>query len=421
MASVQNRASAHHAADLNSPARHRWPAEDRVSGFFAVSVFLFFFSLLFEDAAPGRVEPSTLAGLLFITAALFHPRICFRKPSTPVLWFGVFLIAMICISLLLNATHPAYMYRRSFQIFYLLGMLYVASNIMRIEKLGIVAMAGYASGAVVLAALQLSGIAAEPWDRGVGSRVTAFATHPNQLALNFVMGALALIGLRFAQGAKKYLPNLLLGILLLVLAAAIVESGSRGGLMAMATGLIVLCFQPGGLRVRMAVISLVALAFAGFGVLVLQSPSTMERLSATVSDRNVAGRDRIYPIALEMVSERPVFGWGMAENTFQLQSRFQEKGQQSKDVHNLVLYVLTATGWVGFIPFCIGLLLAIRGAWKARRSIFGIVPLAMIMSIMVASLGLTLIQTKVFWMVLALGIAAATWKSAEAPGEAGVL
>jgi O-antigen ligase len=370
----------------------------------AFSAFLF--SLLFEDAAIGPIEPTTVTGLLFLLAALTRPAIAFRAPRPAVVLFMVFVYVSIPIGLMLDVVHTDAMIRKWMQFGYLVVLLWVASNLLSHERVARAALLALGSGSLVLALLQLSGVAARPWTQGVGSRVTALGFHPNHLAVSLAVGALALVAVGMVLAEGKSAARIRWAALggAAAIGAAMVQTGSRGGLIALVLGLAVLSLQPGRGRPRMLVMA--AVLAIGIGLMAYLSESTRTRFEATVGTGNMARREQIFPIAAEMVAERPWFGYGLAENTYELGSRFEEEGKQSKDTHNFGLYLLTGVGIVGTIPFLAGIVLAVGAAWRGRSGVLGAVPLSLLACQLAAAMGLTLIQTKLFWIVVALAVAA---------------
>ena len=121
----------------------------------------------------------------------------------------------------------------------------------------------------------------------------------------------------------------------------------------------------------------------------------------------MSGRPRIYRAAFRMFEEKPILGWGPATNYYELGRRLN---RPKRDTHNMFLWLLTEQGLAGTIPFCIGLGLCARAAWRGRRGAPGLLPLALL----VASLTLNLSGThfnfaKWFWVSLAFALASETY------------
>ena len=145
----------------------------------------------------------------------------------------------------------------------------------------------------------------------------------------------------------------------------------------------------------------IAIAVVGVIYLVLNDQSTMSRFERTYEQGETAGRNQIFAAAVEMISEKPLLGWGNMAGP-ELGSR---TGKWSRDTHNLFLYLLTTVGLLGTIPFLIGLGLCMRAAWTARVCSLGLLPLAWLVTIMVISMSGTPIGDKLMWIALALSLA----------------
>ena len=119
----------------------------------------------------------------------------------------------------------------------------------------------------------------------------------------------------------------------------------------------------------------------------------------------MAGREKIFPAAWGMFQEKPLFGWGPVRHYYELGSRL---GQPTRDPHNLYLWLLVETGLLGAIPFFAGLWLCWHAAWKARHSIQGVVPVAMMLCLLVNNAKGTGLTDKLSWIILAYALASSS-------------
>jgi O-antigen ligase len=87
-----------------------------------------------------------------------------------------------------------------------------------------------------------------------------------------------------------------------------------------------------------------------------------------------------------------------------------------RDPHNLFLFILTASGFIGGIPAFLGLWFSTADAWKARIGPYTIVPFAMMIVALVGNLSVTW-YSKLFWITLAFACAA--WASLRLPAPVG--
>jgi O-antigen ligase len=138
-------------------------------------------------------------------------------------------------------------------------------------------------------------------------------------------------------------------------------------------------------------------------------PMMRNRLAQSAQTGNMAGRERLYPALWAMFQERPVVGWGPVLNLYELAWRVGERKRPWRGAHNFVLELLTATGLVGTIPFLVGTWLCARGAWRARVGEHGVLPLALLCSLLIANMAGDWMLSKLFWLVLAYTLVSGEW------------
>ena len=180
-----------------------------------------------------------------------------------------------------------------------------------------------------------------------------------------------------------------------------VYTGSRGGILASMTGITVYALPYCRSKRKMMAILGIAIAVVSVIYLVLNDQSAMSRFERAYEQGETAGRNMIFAAAVEMISEKPLLGWGNMAGP-ELGSR---TGKWSRDTHNLFLHLLTTTGLLGTILFLVGLGLCVRAAWTARVSSLGLLPLAWLVTMMVAGMSGTPIADKLLWLALALSLA----------------
>jgi len=217
------------------------------------------------------------------------------------------------------------------------------------------------------------------------------------------LASVMVIGLGF--NAKQFPKSILFSVVILPFIAVLVETSSRGGVLAFVSGLIVywLLFWRSKQRVATVILGVFCLAMLIYvGV---NNPVFYDRMEESYNGGNLAGREIIYPTAIDMILERPVFGWHPMEGARELSVRLGWRGE-FRDTHNLILWLLLEVGLIGAVPFFVGLWLCGRAAWKVRAGSFGVLPLALFTTMLVANMSGTGIIDKEFWLVLALAVAA---------------
>jgi O-antigen ligase len=290
----------------------------------------------------------------------------------------------------------------------LLLLFWISSSLLRVELLTRRALLAFAFASVVLALgtlLQLPGFSTSIESR-VGERITALDFNPNYLAYTMALAAVILIGTALEIKVRYSWSKALLIALVLPLLALTVRTGSRTGVAAFLIG-FAMCLLPNRQSGRRLII-IVLCVFVGVSMvaLVTQHQTVLTRFEQSTSG-NLAGRQVIIPASLQMIAERPLFGW-------QPVAYWEELGRRvgkiwgAKDAHNLVFHLLMEVGLLGAVPFLIGVALCTLGAWKARTGQFGNLPFALLIMTLSANLTHTYLARKPQWLILALAVAAAT-------------
>jgi O-antigen ligase len=230
---------------------------------------------------------------------------------------------------------------------------------------------GYLAGAVLSAVVGF--IAPAPAD-GDAARLSGGIGDPNELALVLVPGlALAFFALPGARsGAEQWLLVAGAG----VIAVSLLETGSRGGLVALAVTFAAALALGGRLRARVLAALLV---FAGVGVayFVFVAPPQVTGHVTHFTAGGGSGRTDLWSVARQVAHDHPVGGVGIgnftdvepayASRTMNL-SDVDLVIDQTQVVHNTYLELLAELGPIG-----LGLFLTLIGAclalgWRAVRS-----------------------------------------------------
>jgi O-antigen ligase len=185
--------------------------------------------------------------------------------------------------------------------------------------------------------------------------------------------------------------------------------------MCAAVGALVLLWHGGTIWAKLRGVAIGFLAIALLAIAAYRSPMLRIRFEEAVKEHSLAGRERIYPAVLSMISERPLLGWGPVENQYEIAHRIAEENLDRRDAHNILLELFSTTGVFGAIVFLIGLGLCIREAWRARRSPWHMLPFAMLMAVLTGCISGTWIASKVLWFVLAIAIGAGAYVNGKSP------
>jgi O-antigen ligase len=362
---------------------------------------------------PNRVslplEIPTLAGALFLGATMLQLRRCYGRIPSAVWPF----LAFLCVFALATSLNFLNDTSEVLHVFLLVlqGVLifWAAANLLEDEKTADGALIALAAAVLLRAVLPMLGVgrtATVVWTGG--ERLTAFGQNENNAAMFMDGGLIVLLGIGFARGRLLLKPRMLVLPGCLLIAYAVVETGSRGGLIALSAGLLTLFLARGTnvwARVRSGALAVVLLGvIAAFAY---ETPVMRNRLTDTARSGAMAGREDLYPLVGELFLEKPVIGWGPLNNQYELSlregNRFYSRAR--RDTHNIVFETLTATGLVGTFAFCLGIWLCLRAAWRARVGSEGILPFAVLISVLVANMSGNWMASKLLWFAFAYAIA----------------
>lgn len=371
------------------------------------SLYLFVFSLPFEW--PQRsipVEITTLTGTIFLLTTLIQPGRCYARLPAAVWCFAATLVVFWMSFIIGGGTYPADVAKSFFLRFENLLTLWAGYNLMRDDRVATRTWLVFGIACFTLAAFTLGGAVNlnDAWVKKSG-RVTLFGQNANHAGLILAAGALALVGLTYGRDRKLFRPRLLVWPLLILIGIALVKTGSRGSLLSLTLGLWTFTVAGRDILVKLrnsivAILAVVLLAAAAW-----QLPLMRERFTQA-GEGDLAGRERIFPAAWGLFLERPLLGWGPAQNKYELARRVPEEFRTWRDTHNLVLELITSLGVIGALPFLLGVGACAWGAWRGRHGNHGILPLAMIIALLMGNMSGNYIGLKLFWLALAWGAAA---------------
>lgn len=377
--------------------------------------YAFVLSLPFETAVEGLLEPTTILGALLSLSTLLQPGLFLRWPPRGFWWFIVWLYLFVTISALEPSQYRELALKNVFLMVQLTILCWIAFNVMRDKQVAERALLTFATGCVLLSLLQVSGVASRAVEADSAIvRVTALGFHPNNLARILALGLLVLVGVTYGRSQSLLRHKLITWPLMLLIGAALVQTGSRGGLIALAAGLMTFVLRGGTMRKKIlnAVALLLVLGFVL--VAAMQSDVMRARFEETIEEGDLARREQIYPLAWQMFQEKPVMGWAPIASTYELGMRLGHPEEETKNPHNLILYALVSTGLVGSLPLFAGIILAVFSAWKSRQGPHGIMPMAMIVAVLVANMSGVWLANKLHWLVMAYVLAAVYYSAGRA-------
>ncbi len=378
--------------------------------------YLMVFSFNFEMPDRGGWEIPAMTAALFIASTPLALRACYGRVPGALLWFAGFLWVFLVSSLFHDWVNMGDVRHYFIVLVEAVLVCWAAVNLCSREGIGTAALWCFVYSALARSVLPMLGVGRTSYTVWTGGeRMTAFGQNANFSAILLSAGLVTLLGLTYGRPGTSHRMKVAALPIGLLIGTAIIETGSRGGLLALGGGLIALVFTAGGdLKVRLrnglvTALALGILTYAAFTATVMKN-----RLEATAETGTLAGREQLWPSLVEMALEKPWAGWGPINNQYEVAARTTDMAREHRDAHNLWLELMTALGLAGTIPFLMGLGICIVAAWRGRTSPYGIVPFALIALFLVANISTNLAAYKPFWWVLAMALASG---SLAAPKE----
>jgi len=356
------------------------------------------------------LEIPTLTGAVFLLVTLFYPSRCYSRILAAALWFAVYLTASLLTIMLSSGEHTSEAVSEFIVVLQGVLVFLAAANIMRDVAVARRALITLAAACSVRAALPFLGLGRTTdmvWTGG--ERVSALGQNANSAAMIMAAGLVALIGLVFLSRHRTTFSLVLGGLLSALLALAILETGSRGGLLALLGGVLVFALAAKSWEQRLRNGTIALLAVSLLTVAALSRPVMKNRLVETARTGNLAGREQLYPALWSMFLEKPLMGWGPVANGYELAARVGERDRASRAAHNVVLGLITAGGLLTALPFIVGVWLSARAAWRARAGEHGVLPLALFSSLFLSNMSGDWGASKLLWLVLAYCLASGQW------------
>jgi O-antigen ligase len=239
----------------------------------------------------------------------------------------------------------------------------------------------------------------------VGGRISLMGQNENYGATVIGTGVIILVGLTYGRPKSVVDPRFLVWPFLAITGIAMVQTGSRTGLVAVVAGLIWFMFSGNTLRHKLTNLCVAATVVVGLAAISYSNEMMRQRWLDFVQRADMSKRERLYPMFLEMFYEKPVFGWGPFSNNKEGGRRMRLKSFRAIGAHSLPLDVLTATGIVGAVPFAALFWTCVYSAWTARHGPHGSLPMALIISVIVGNIGGSRLYSRLFWFTLTYAMA----------------
>lgn len=375
---------------------------------------VFVFSIPLENLTVGGMTISKMSGLLFFVTYLIYYNPCFFNlpgrrsfPRWPApLWgFATYLFVWAVSALTLPYHWLSRIPERLFTLVQLMLIFWVVSGLLRHQELARRSVLTFAGSTVLLACAMLAKLPGfyEVIPLREGQRVTALGYNPNTLGLFLALGVIALIGLRLNAFYKHWASKSILLLSVVPVLMSIIKTGSRTAVLTCVAGVLVNLVPSTRLKHKGVPWVLVGVAIFGMGYLALSDATMATRVDKTVEGGSMAGREKIFPIALSMIAEKPLLGWQPIAVWYALAKRLGE--YEGRDAHNLYLHLFLEVGAMGALPFLFGFAWCGWNAWKRRDGYLGMIPFSLWLGVAVGNMAGTDYAMKSFWYVLALSAA----------------
>src|SRR5215468_1359781 len=367
--------------------RAKGPNHRAVNPLVRCAFYVFTFSLLFEwPDRPIPMEIPTLIGFIYLAFTLLQTKVCYRRFPKELGFYAVYILFFALLCCFVTRQDDAIrLLTLMVQIFFLMWSGY---NLMRYERIMKTALVTLVISCSVISVMQLLGVAAtRSYDYYEGLRISVLGQNPNNMANNISLGLVALMGFAFGRNKTSPRAKYVAAPLAVIMVGAIIDTGSRGALVALGIGFAAFAIRGKTLRAKAKSLVIVLAVLGGLVLAVLQTPSLVSRYKQSIYGNNMAGRENIFPTAWGMFKEKPFIGWGPIDNMYELGRRLQimygvRVGPDgSKDTHNMLLEILTSTGLFGTVPLLIWVILCLLAAWRARRGSWGALPIVMVITV----------------------------------------
>lgn len=382
-------------------------AEHQVQGLVRWGFLAFGFSLPFEW--PARTIPAdfpTIGLALFLLTTFTRPTLCYRRVPSAFWWFFAYFWVFLLGFARSHGEFTTEVVRQVLTMTQLLLLFVAAFNLMQDERTARHVLLALALGCVLLALLQFSGLVSPEAESYSGAlqRMHTLDQNSNRAGRIFGAAVMTLVGLTFGLRTPAVRPRILVLPAVALCVAAILQGGSRGSLLVLLIGLWLFTLGGRSLRQTLRTTALILVSMAVLYGAAMQSPLVRARWEKAQGG-DYSGREEIFPAAWSLVTDKPLLGWGPTANKYELASRIPQQGFARRDTHNLGLELLTSTGVLGFVPFMCGLLVCLRAAWVSRKGRHGILPFALIASLLAGNMAANYLSFKLQWLVLAYAMA----------------
>jgi len=344
---------------------------------------------------------SSILGIILVVVFLATRRFHIRILGAGWRWFFVFLGAMIVTEFyrfgVFSVVDSTRSMRALFTTIQVAAMFFIIRDVVGDRQVRNSVVKAY-----VVSSCLFSVVAIFDWIRGgrVGAAARISVMDRNENEFSFASG-LAIIFLMwwFLNSDRRSMERRIwvfvpVGMLFL----SVVNSGSRGGALALAVGVgsvLVLTYRPGRFPAYVTfltpVLGLVLLA-------VVLNPVLQQRFTGAISGTDRGFRPQLIEASFDLAKEHPIAGIGPAYDW----ALGGEVGFERISAHNTYLQVLLSYGILGLVPFVLFLISVFLSVWRTRRSPEGALAFASYVSLLMFYMSGHEMNYKLGWTLMAL-------------------
>jgi O-antigen ligase len=351
---------------------------------------------------PGVVTGNKLLGGLVAVSLFVHLALNRRNnfPTISIIILLYFLLVFLHLPILLWSSDPLDGLLSIGARFSVIGLAFLVAFIIR-NPAQMKIFCGCATSGAALMGLYIIVFGMESLAGEYGKRLAA-GTNENVLSHALAVGLLLSVFLLTEVSLARKALVLTLDFFILI---AIGLTGSRGTWMALIIPLIIIPLAHSRMRLRTRIVALTFSAatimavafgisknfFGYWGQLVTERTSILTAESSGISTVSGGRMDYIWPVYLEEITKRPLFGSGFDARDYILRAS-----------HNDILNILAELGIIGFIVFAIFVWQLFKQIGRCENNSIRIPSLALLWFLLVAGMTHNTIYLKSFSLAIGM-------------------
>ena len=231
-------------------------------------------------------------------------------------------------------------------------------------------------------------------------RMTTLGYDPNFTAYFLGLGLfLNLVSLFLKQEFQNW--HVVQLILIPLFLYAILETGSRGSIVALVFTFLIIPFLIASKASKLRMVGVIVLLGLFVVIYVELDESLQHRLFISFVSGESAGRDVIWNEAIRLFEQRPMLGYGAKLQLKELARAVG--GSKLKATHNVYLMILLGSGLIGFCSFLLFLYKLLLNAFREFSGV-GKLFFILIFYSLVSGFFVNIELSKFFWIIIAFSI-----------------